>query len=75
MGAFTLETFPVILRSWKVNIYRSFDPIDSFGESSRVFINKNQTVKIEPPFSDKITQPWLIYKGRLFFDCFFWQHI
>ena len=71
MGALTLKSFPFILRSWNVQSLESFDPTDSFGQDTRVYVNRNQIVKIEPQFSDKTTQSWLTDKGRLFFDSFF----
>lgn len=48
--------------------YACFDPTDSFSQETRVYVNKNQVVKIEPQFSDKISYSWLTDKGRLFFD-------
>ena len=71
MGALTLKSFPFILRSWNVQSLELFDPTDSFGQDTRVYINRNQVVKIEPQFSNKTMQSWLTDKGRLFFDCFF----
>nr|YP_010377428.1 NADH dehydrogenase subunit 11 [Navicula tsukamotoi]QYB23115.1 NADH dehydrogenase subunit 11 [Navicula tsukamotoi] len=71
MGALTLKSFPFILRSWNVQSFESFDPTDSFGQNTRVYIHRNQAIKIEPQFSDKTMQSWLTDKGRLFFDSFF----
>ena len=71
LGALTLKSFPFILRSWNVQSLESFDPTDSFGQDTRVYINRNQVVKIEPQFSDQTMQSWLTDKGRLFFDSFF----
>jgi hypothetical protein len=71
MGALTLKSFPFILRSWNVKSYEFFDPTDSFGQETRVYINKNQVVKVEPQFSGKALHSWLTDKGRLFFDSLF----
>ena len=71
MGALTLKSFPFILRSWNVKSYESVNPTDAFGQDTRVYVNKNQIVKIEPQFSDKTFQSWLTDKGRQFFDGIF----
>lgn len=63
-----MKTFPFVLRSWNVKSYESVDPTDSFGHATRVFINKNRVVKIEPQFSNDKYSSWLTDKGRLFFD-------
>lgn len=68
MGALTLKNFPFTLRSWTVKSYSSIDPTDSFGQSTKVYINKNQIVKIEPQFSVYEKTQWLTDKGRHFFD-------
>lgn len=75
MGALTLKSFPFILRSWNVKSYEFFDPTDSFSQETRVYINKNQVVKIEPQFSDKALHSWLTDKGRLFFDSLFGKNL
>ena len=71
MGALTLKSFPFILRSWNVKSYESINLTDSFGQKIRVYVNKNQIVKIEPQFSGKTSQTWLTDKGRQFFDGIF----
>ena len=71
MGALTLKSFPFILRSWNVKSYDSIDPTDSFGQDTKVYINKNQVVKIEPQFSNNTRPSWLTDKGRQFFDSIF----
>lgn len=71
MGALTLKSFPFILRSWNVKSYDSIDPTDSFGQDTKVYINKNQVVKIEPQFSNNTKTSWLTDKGRQFFDGIF----
>lgn len=71
MGALTLKSFPFILRSWNVKSYESIDPTDTFGQSTKVSVNKNQVVKIEPHFSNKSSNVWLTDKGRQFFDSVF----
>ena len=71
MGALTLKSFPFVLRSWNVKSYDSIDPTDAFGQNTKVYVNKNQIVKIEPQFSDKTLNVWLTDKGRQFFDAIF----
>ena len=71
MGALTLKSFPFVLRSWNVKSYDSIDPTDAFGQSTRVYVNKNQIIKIEPQFNDKTLHVWLTDKGRQFFDAIF----
>jgi hypothetical protein len=71
VGALTLKNFPFILRNWNVKSYESVDPTDAFGQNTRVYVNKNQIVKIEPQFCDKTFHIWLTDKGRLFFDGIF----
>nr|YP_009688015.1 NADH dehydrogenase subunit 11 [Haslea nusantara]QDX17605.1 NADH dehydrogenase subunit 11 [Haslea nusantara] len=71
MGALTLKSFPHVLRGWEVRSYESFDPTDSFGQETRVYIDRNQIVKIEPQFSNTASTTWLTDKGRQFFDSIF----
>lgn len=71
MGALTLKSFPFVLRSWNVKSYESIDPTDAFGQNTRVYVNRNQIVKIEPQFNDKSLNIWLTDKGRQFFDAIF----
>jgi NADH-quinone oxidoreductase subunit G len=71
MGALTLKSFPFILRSWNVKNHDSIDPTDSFGQETKVYVNKNKVVKIEPQFTNNISNPWLTDKGRQFFDGIF----
>jgi len=68
MGALTLKSFPFVLRSWNVRSYDSIDPTDSFGQETKVYIQKNQVIKIEPQFTNNTLSPWLTDKGRQFFD-------
>lgn len=71
MGALTLKSFPFILRSWNVKNYDSIDPTDSFGQETKVYINRNKVIKIEPQFVNNLNNPWLTDKGRHFFDSIF----
>ena len=71
MGALTLKSFPFVLRSWNVRSYDSIDPTDSFGQETKVYIQKNTVIKIEPQFSNNTLSPWLTDKGRQFFDGIF----
>ena len=76
MGALTLKNFPFIIRSWNVKSYDSIDPTDSFGQNTKVYINKNKVVKIEPQFSNNGgASSWLTDKGRQFFDGIFGNKI
>lgn len=68
MGALTLKTFPYEIRGWDIESYESVDPTDSFGQNTKVYIEDNQIVKIEPNFSNFAPSPWLTDKGRHFFD-------
>ena len=68
MGALTLKSFPFILRDWDIRSYDAIDPTDSFGQDIKVYINKNQIIKIEPRFSNTNSNIWLTDKGRQFFD-------
>lgn len=71
MGALTLKSFPHVLRGWEVRSYESIDPTDSFGQETRLYIDKNQIIKIEPQFSNNSSTTWLTDKGRQFFDSIF----
>ena len=71
MGALTLKSFPFILRSWNVKNFDSFDPTDSFSQETKVYINQNKVVKIEPQFVNNENNFWLTDKGRQFFDSIF----
>nr|UXN44333.1 NADH dehydrogenase subunit 11b [Haslea karadagensis] len=71
MGALTLKSFPHVLRGWEVRNYESLDPTDSFGQETRIYIDRNQIVKIEPQFSNTASSVWLTDKGRQFFDSIF----
>jgi NADH dehydrogenase/NADH:ubiquinone oxidoreductase subunit G len=71
MGALTLKSFPFILRGWDIKNYDSIDPTDSFGQDTKVYINKNHVIKIEPQFSNNSSYTWLTDKGRQFFDSIF----
>lgn len=68
MGALTLKTFPYEIRGWDIESYESVDPTDSFGQNTKVYIEDNQIVKIEPNFNNLAPSPWLTDKGRHFFD-------
>ena len=71
MGALTLKSFPFELRGWDIEKFESFDPTDSFGSNTRVYINKNQIVQIEPDYNIYNYNTWLTDKGRQFFDGIF----
>lgn len=71
MGALTLKSFPFELRGWESETYESIDPTDSFGQNILVHIENNQILKIEPRFSNNISNTWITDKGRQFFDTVF----
>ena len=71
MGALTLKNFPFELRSWDIEKFESIDPTDGFGSGTRVYINKQQIVQIEPDYNENTTNAWLSDKGRQFFDSLF----
>ena len=71
MGALTLKTYPFELRGWDIEKFESIDPTDGFGLSSRVYINKNQIVQIEPNYDSQTLNSWITDKGRQFFDGIF----
>lgn len=71
MGALTLKSFPFELRGWEIEKFESIDPTDGFGSNTRVYINKNQIVLIEPDYNIHTFNTWLTDKGRQFFDGIF----
>jgi NADH dehydrogenase/NADH:ubiquinone oxidoreductase subunit G len=68
MGALTLKSFPFELRGWDIEKFESFDPTDGFGSNTRVYVNKDQIVLIEPDYNVNTFNTWLTDKGRQFFD-------
>jgi hypothetical protein len=68
MGALTLKSFPFELRGWDIEKFESIDPTDGFGLNTRVYINKNQIIQIEPDYNIHCFNIWLTDKGRQFFD-------
>jgi NADH dehydrogenase/NADH:ubiquinone oxidoreductase subunit G len=71
MGALTLKSFPFELRGWDIEKFESFDPTDSFGSNTRVYVSKDQVVQIEPDYDSNNFNTWLTDKGRQFFDGIF----
>lgn len=71
MGALTFKSFPFELRGWDIEKFESFDPTDSFGSNTRVYVSKNQIVLIEPDYNNNTFNTWLTDKGRQFFDGIF----
>ena len=71
MGALTLKSFPFELRGWDIEKLESIDPTDGFGSDTRVYVNKDQIIQIEPDFNIKSSNTWLTDKGRQFFDGIF----
>jgi NADH-quinone oxidoreductase subunit G len=71
MGALTLKSFPFELRGWDIEKFESIDPTDGFGSNTRVYINKDQVIQIEPDYDVQTFNTWLTDKGRQFFDGIF----
>lgn len=71
MGALTLKSFPFELRGWDIEKFESLDPTDSFGSNTRVYVNKNQIILIEPDYDSNNFNSWITDKGRQFFDGMF----
>ena len=75
VGALTLKSFPFELRGWDIEKFNSIDLTDGFACSTKVYINKQQIIQIEPDHSKATSNGWLSDKGRQFFDGIFntWQ--
>lgn len=71
MGALTLKSFPFELRGWDIEKLESIDPTDGFATNTRIYINKNQIIQIEPDYDIHFIETWLSDKGRQFFDGIF----
>jgi NADH dehydrogenase/NADH:ubiquinone oxidoreductase subunit G len=71
MGALTLKSFPFELRGWEIEKLESIDPTDGFGSDTRVYLNKDQVIQIEPDYNNNSYNTWLTDKGRQFFDGIF----
>lgn len=71
VGALTLKSFPFELRGWDIEKFESIDPTDGFGSNTRVYVNKQQIIQIEPDYNESTSKTWLSDKGRQFFDGMF----
>jgi NADH dehydrogenase/NADH:ubiquinone oxidoreductase subunit G len=71
MGALTLKSFPFELRGWEIEKLESIDPTDGFGTNTKVYLNKDQVIQIEPDYNSNSFNTWLTDKGRQFFDGIF----
>ena len=71
MGAVTSKNFAFELRGWDIEQLESIDPTDGFGPITRIYINKQRIVQIEPDYNETTTNAWLSDKGRSFFDSIF----
>jgi NADH-quinone oxidoreductase subunit G len=71
MGALTLKSLAFYLRNWDTEKAESIDPTDGFGSNTRVYVNNNQIVQIEPEYNIHTFNTWLTDKGRQFFDSMF----
>ena len=65
------KSFPYEMRGWDIESFESIDPTDSFGSSTRVYINKDKIVQIESDYNIYTSNIWLTDKGRQFFDVIF----
>ena len=52
-------------------MFASLDPTDGFGSNTKVYLNKNQIIQIEPVYNTYTFNTWLTDKGRQFFDGIF----
>ena len=64
----TLKSFPFELRGWEVEKFKSIDPTDGFGSTTRIYISKNQVVQIEPEYNSSTFNTWVTDKSRQFYD-------
>jgi hypothetical protein len=71
LGALTSKLFPFELRGWDVEKLESIDPTDAVGSNTRVYLNKNRIIQIEPEYDNYNVDTWLSDKGRQFFDSIF----
>ena len=71
MGALTLKSFPFELRGWDIEKFESLDPTDGFASNTKVYVNQNQIIQIEPSYDNSNRNSWLSDKGRNFFDGIF----
>lgn len=71
MGALTLKSLAFYLRNWDTEKLESVDPTDGFGSNTRVYINNNQVIQIEPEYNSYTFNTWLTDKARQFFDSIF----
>lgn len=71
MGALTIKAQAFSLRSWDTECFESLDPTDGFGSNTRVFVNSNSIILIEPEYNIFTSNTWLTDKGRQFFDGIF----
>ena len=74
MGALTLKNFPFEIRGWDIEKFESFDPTDVFGFNTKIYLNKNKIVQIEPDYGYYNSHFWITDKGRQFFDGTFESH-
>lgn len=71
MGALTTKSSPFQQRNWDAEELESTDPVDGFASNTRVYINQNQIILIEPEYSIFNYNTWLTDKSRQFFDSMF----
>jgi NADH dehydrogenase/NADH:ubiquinone oxidoreductase subunit G len=71
LGALTLKSFSFELRGWDIEKLESIDPTDGFGTNTRVYVNKDHVIQIEPDYDVNNFNTWLTNKGRQFFDGLF----
>lgn len=71
MGALTLKSLSFYVRNWDTEKSESTDPTDGFGSNTRVYVNNNKIILIEPEYNIHNYNTWLSDKGRQFFDGMF----
>ena len=71
LGALTLKSFPFELRDWDVDSSEGYDPTDSSGANTRVFVKEGVVVLVEPSYTPYTSRSWITDKGRQFFDGIF----
>ena len=70
MGALTPKTFPFNIRQWDLEKIENVDPTDGFGSNSRIFLNNNKIILIEPSYNIHTFNTWLTDKGDSFLMVF-----
>jgi hypothetical protein len=70
LGALTLKPFSHITRDWDLKYCYSVDLTDNYGTATKIYINNNKVVQIEPDLDESNQNLWITDKGRQYFDAF-----